>query len=98
MPRGLFALGDRPEAPAWLAEQGYDSTLTYIGAMAIRVLEEETIFRMAGPSVSAPRHMKRGSCDAPSGRSRPKALALGSCPGDHLCTPARTARRSPVDN
>ena len=41
----LFTLGDRPEdrwpeARAWLDEQGYDSTLAYVRAMAIRVLEE----------------------------------------------------------
>ena len=37
----LFTLGDRPEdrwpeARAWLDEQGYDSTIAYIRAMAIR--------------------------------------------------------------
>ena len=41
----LFTLGDRPEARwpearQWLDERGYDSTLAYLRAMAIRVLEE----------------------------------------------------------
>ena len=41
----LFTLGDRPEdrwpeAAQWLDEHGYDSTLDYVRAMAIRVLEE----------------------------------------------------------
>jgi len=41
----LFTLGDRPEdrwpeAGQWLEERGYDSTLSYVRAMAIRVLEE----------------------------------------------------------
>src|ERR1700691_4934435 len=41
----LFTLGDRPEArwrPAreWLDAHGYDDTLSYVRAMAIRVLEE----------------------------------------------------------
>ena len=41
----LFTLGDRPEdrwpeAQAWLEEAGYDSTLEYLRAMAILVLEE----------------------------------------------------------
>src|SRR5262252_2242599 len=40
----LFTLGDRPEArwrPAreWLNAHGYDDTLSYVRAMAIRVLE-----------------------------------------------------------
>jgi FO synthase len=41
----LFTLGDRPEArwpqaQRWLNEHGYDDTLSYVRAMAIRVLEE----------------------------------------------------------
>src|SRR6188768_1992724 len=42
----LFTLGDRPEdrwpeARAWLDEQGYDSTLAYVRAMAVLVFEEK---------------------------------------------------------
>src|SRR5262249_26136847 len=41
----LFTLGDRPEARwrqarEWLSAHGYDDTLSYVRAMAIRVLEE----------------------------------------------------------
>src|SRR5215470_17142631 len=41
----LFTLGDRPEdrwpaARAWLDQNGYDDTLSYVRAMAIRVLED----------------------------------------------------------
>src|SRR5215218_11333947 len=41
----LFTLGDRPEdrwpeAEEWLHAEGYGSTLAYVRAMAIRVLEE----------------------------------------------------------
>src|SRR5690606_18845791 len=41
----LFTLGDRPEerwpeAREWLEAHGYDDTLSYVRAMAIRVLEE----------------------------------------------------------
>src|SRR6266498_390240 len=41
----LFTLGDRPEerypiAREWLAERGYRSTLEYVRAAAIRVIEE----------------------------------------------------------
>src|SRR5947208_2445811 len=41
----LFTLGDRPElrwkqAATWLEEAGYGSTLSYLRAVAIRVLEE----------------------------------------------------------
>ena len=46
----LFTLGDRPEdrwpeAKEWLEEAGYDSTLEYVRAMAILVLEETVCCR-----------------------------------------------------
>ena len=52
----LFTLGDRPEdrwpeARAWLDEQGYDSTLAYVRAMAIRVLEETGLLPHLNPGV-----------------------------------------------
>ncbi len=52
----LFTLGDRPEdrwpeAQAWLDEQGYDSTIAYIRAMAIRVLEETGLLPHLNPGV-----------------------------------------------
>ncbi|BBY52799.1 FO synthase [Mycolicibacillus koreensis] len=52
----LFTLGDRPEARwpearQWLDERGYDSTLTYVRAMAIRVLEETGLLPHLNPGV-----------------------------------------------
>ncbi|HEY5853922.1 MAG TPA: bifunctional FO biosynthesis protein CofGH [Aldersonia sp.] len=52
----LFTLGDRPEARwdearAWLDERGYDSTLDYLRAMAIRVLEETGLLPHLNPGV-----------------------------------------------
>ena len=52
----LFTLGDRPEdrwqqARAWLDEQGYDDTLSYVRAMAIRVLEETGLLPHLNPGV-----------------------------------------------
>ena len=52
----LFTLGDRPEdrwpeAKQWLDERGYDSTLEYVRAMAIRVLEETGLLPHLNPGV-----------------------------------------------
>lgn len=52
----LFTLGDRPElrwpqAQQWLDERGYDSTLSYVRAMAIRVLEETGLLPHLNPGV-----------------------------------------------
>lgn len=52
----LFTLGDRPEerwpsARAWLDEHGYASTLDYIRAMAILVLEETGLLPHLNPGV-----------------------------------------------
>ncbi len=52
----LFTLGDRPEqrwpeARRWLEERGYDSTLSYVRAMAIRVLEETGLLPHLNPGV-----------------------------------------------
>lgn len=52
----LFTLGDRPEerwpeARAWLESRGYDSTLEYVRAMAILVLEETGLLPHANPGV-----------------------------------------------
>lgn len=52
----LFTLGDRPEdrwpeARQWLDERGYASTLDYIRAMAIRVLEETGLLPHLNPGV-----------------------------------------------
>jgi FO synthase len=50
----LFTLGDRPEerypvARQWLAERGYDSTLDYLRAVSIRVIEETGLLPHLNP-------------------------------------------------
>ena len=52
----LFTLGDRPEdrwpeARQWLDERGYNSTLDYVRAAAIRVLEETGLLPHLNPGV-----------------------------------------------
>lgn len=52
----LFTLGDRPEdrwpqAREWLSERGYDSTLDYVRACAIAVLEETGLLPHLNPGV-----------------------------------------------
>ncbi|WP_310964650.1 bifunctional FO biosynthesis protein CofGH [Nocardioides terrisoli] len=67
----LFTLGDRPEdrwpeAQAWLDEQGYDSTLAYVRALAIRVLEETGLLPHLNPGVMSWQEMNRLKPVAPS--------------------------------
>ncbi|KMV21649.1 bifunctional FO biosynthesis protein CofGH [Mycobacterium heckeshornense] len=67
----LFTLGDRPEerwpeARAWLEERGYDSTLSYVRAMAIRVLEETGLLPHLNPGVMSWSEMSRLKPVAPS--------------------------------
>jgi FO synthase len=52
----LFTLGDRPEdryeaARDWLEERGYGSTLDYVRAVAIRVIEETGLLPHLNPGV-----------------------------------------------
>jgi FO synthase len=52
----LFTLGDKPEdrwpeAAEWLAAHGYDDTLAYLRAMAVRVLEETGLLPHLNPGV-----------------------------------------------
>jgi FO synthase len=52
----LFTLGDRPEerwpeAKQWLDQRGYDSTLDYLRAVSIRVLEETGLLPHLNPGV-----------------------------------------------
>ena len=52
----LFTLGDRPQdrwpqAKAWLDERGYDSTLDYLRAAAIAVLEQTGLLPHLNPGV-----------------------------------------------
>jgi len=60
----LFTLGDRPEdryddARTWLAERGYDSTLDYVRAMAIRVIEETGLLPHLNPGVMSYEELAR---------------------------------------
>ena len=67
----LFTLGDRPEdrwpeARTWLDEHGYDSTLDYVRAMAIRVLEETGLLPHLNPGVMSWAEINRLKPVAPS--------------------------------
>ena len=67
----LFTLGDRPEdrwqaARDWLDEAGYDDTLSYVRAMAIRVLEETGLLPHLNPGVMTWRDLQRLKPVAPS--------------------------------
>jgi len=67
----LFTLGDRPEARwpearDWLAERGYQTTLEYVRAMAIAVLEETGLLPHLNPGVMSWEEMMRLKPVAPS--------------------------------
>jgi len=67
----LFTLGDRPEdrwpaARQWLDERGYDGTLDYVRAMAIRVLEETGLLPHLNPGVLSWQDLARLKPVAPS--------------------------------
>ncbi|GAA2017910.1 bifunctional FO biosynthesis protein CofGH [Nakamurella flavida] len=67
----LFTLGDRPEdrwpeAREWLDAHGYDSTLDYVRAMAIRVLEETGLLPHLNPGVMTWQELQRLKPVAPS--------------------------------
>ncbi|TWD79893.1 FO synthase subunit 1 /FO synthase subunit 2 [Kribbella amoyensis] len=67
----LFTLGDAPEdrwdaAKTWLEEAGYDSTLDYVRAMAIRVLEETGLLPHLNPGVMSWQDLQRLKPVAPS--------------------------------
>src|SRR5690349_5319425 len=67
----LFTLGDRPEdrwpaARDWLDQNGYDDTLSYVRAMAIRVLEETGLLPHLNPGVLSWRDFQRLKPVAPS--------------------------------
>ncbi|MBL1076087.1 bifunctional FO biosynthesis protein CofGH [Nocardia sp. 2] len=67
----LFTLGDRPEerwpeARQWLDERGYDSTLDYVRAMSIRVLEETGLLPHLNPGVMTWEELSRLKPVAPS--------------------------------
>ena len=67
----LFTLGDRPEARwkqarEWLDAHGYDETLSYVRAMAIRVLEETGLLPHLNPGVMTRQDFQRLKPVAPS--------------------------------
>ncbi|GIM89261.1 bifunctional FO biosynthesis protein CofGH [Paractinoplanes toevensis] len=67
----LFTLGDRPEerwpaAREWLDERGYDSTLDYVRACAIAVLEETGLLPHLNPGVLSWAELQRLKPVAPS--------------------------------
>ncbi|GAA1602635.1 bifunctional FO biosynthesis protein CofGH [Actinoplanes couchii] len=67
----LFTLGDRPEerwpaARQWLDERGYDSTLDYVRACAIAVLEETGLLPHLNPGVMSWAELQRLKPVAPS--------------------------------
>ncbi|WP_219499674.1 bifunctional FO biosynthesis protein CofGH [Nonomuraea ceibae] len=67
----LFTLGDRPEdrwhqAREWLDAHGYDDTLSYVRAMAVRVLEETGLLPHLNPGVLSWRDLQRLKPVAPS--------------------------------
>ncbi|MEU8275097.1 bifunctional FO biosynthesis protein CofGH [Microbispora bryophytorum] len=67
----LFTLGDRPEdrwhqAREWLDAHGYDDTLSYVRAMAIRVLEETGLLPHLNPGVLTWKDLQRLKPVAPS--------------------------------
>src|SRR2546430_1003050 len=67
----LFTLGDRPEdrwhqAREWLAAHGYDDTLAYLRAMAVRVLEETGLLPHLNPGVLSWTDFQRLKPVAPS--------------------------------
>ncbi len=67
----LFTLGDRPEdrwpvAREWLDHYGYDSTLDYVRALAVRVLEETGLLPHLNPGVMSWQEIARLKPVAPS--------------------------------
>jgi FO synthase len=67
----LFTLGDRPEdrwptARQWLDERGYDSTLAYVRACAVAVLEQTGLLPHLNPGVMTWSELQRLKPVAPS--------------------------------
>ncbi|MGZ5401166.1 MAG: 7,8-didemethyl-8-hydroxy-5-deazariboflavin synthase CofG, partial [Nocardioides sp.] len=67
----LFTLGDRPEdrwpeARSWLESRGYGSTLDYVRAMAVRVLEETGLLPHLNPGVMSWEELNRLKAVSPS--------------------------------
>ena len=91
----LFTLGDRPEdrwpeAASWLEERGYASTLEYLRAVAILVLEETGLLPHLNPGVMSWEEMNRsqagGSLNGHDARDRQRAVVSGARPA-HFGSP-----------
>lgn len=90
----LFTLGDRPEdrwpaARQWLEQRGYDSTLGYLRAMAILVLEQTGLLPHLNPGVLS---------WAEIARLRPVAASMGlmlETASPRLCEPGQVHHGSP---
>ncbi len=67
----LFTLGDRPEerwpeAAEWLDANGYDSTIAYLRAMAVRIMEETGLLVHMNPGVMTWEEIQRLKPVSPS--------------------------------
>jgi FO synthase len=90
----LFTLGDRPEARwpqagQWLEERGYASTLEYLRASAVLVLEETGLLPHLNPGVMTWDEMQR---------LRPVAPSMGmmlETTSERLCAPGGPHHGSP---
>jgi FO synthase len=90
----LFTLGDRPEdrypeARAWLAERGYGSTVDYLRAVSVRVIEETGLLPHLNPGVLSYEELARLKHVSAS-----MGLMLESA-SDRLCEPDGPHARSP---
>ncbi len=96
----LFTLGDRPEdrwpaAAQWLEERGYASTLEYLRACAIAVLEETGLLPHLNPGVLTWEELMRLKPVAPSMGMMLETTAtrLWSTPGaPHFASPDKEPR------
>jgi len=100
----LFTLGDRPEerypaARAWLTDRGYRTTLEYVRAAAVRVLEETGLLPHLNPGVMSYEELARlkhvsasmglmleTSSDRLSGKGGPHAGSPDKAPAVRLRT------------
>src|SRR6266568_3347445 len=82
----LFTLGDKPErrwhqAKDWLDAHGYDDTLSYVRAMAIRVLEETGLLPHLNPGVLSWQDFQRLKPVGPSMRIQAPPNLIGEAYG-----------------
>ncbi len=99
----LFTLGDRPEdrydvARDWLAQRGYGSTLDYVRAVAIQVLEATGLLPHLNPGVMSYEELARLKQVAPSMglMLETSSARLSERGGPHFGSPDKDARRPPA--